>query len=190
MEYVATITLDHAADSGDADALLDAFLAAHAEASPVVGEDLQAGTIDVSFAVEAQDGYEAFERARRVRLQPIEESAPGRLLIAELGGVEPGGSDSAGAPFLSGLTSSVVASQAAGGAAAAGADGAPYPRLSEIPRLGATIEATYRGQTMAPWQRNVTASPSATSNASLRLEYLPFRIWRMWLPGSTGTSVV
>jgi len=66
MEYVATITLDHAGDSGDADALLDAFLAAHAQASPIVGEDLQAATIDVSFAVEAQDGYEAFERARDV----------------------------------------------------------------------------------------------------------------------------
>jgi len=56
MEYVATITLDHAGDAADADALLDAFLAAHAHASPIVGEDLQAATIDVTFAVEAQDG--------------------------------------------------------------------------------------------------------------------------------------
>jgi hypothetical protein len=66
MEYVATITLDHAGDSGDADALLDAFLAGHAQASPVVGEDLQAETIDVTFAVNAHDGYEAFELAREV----------------------------------------------------------------------------------------------------------------------------
>jgi hypothetical protein len=66
MEYVATITLDHTGDADEADALLDAFLAAHAQASPVVGEDLQAGTIDVTFAVDAQDGYEAFERARTV----------------------------------------------------------------------------------------------------------------------------
>jgi hypothetical protein len=66
MEYVATITLDHAGDAADADALLDAFLAAHAHASPIVGEDLQAATIDVTFAVEAQDGYEAFELARTV----------------------------------------------------------------------------------------------------------------------------
>ena len=66
MEYVATITLDHTGDTEDADALLDAFLAAHAHASPIVGEDLQAATIDVTFAVEAQDGYEAFERARTV----------------------------------------------------------------------------------------------------------------------------
>jgi hypothetical protein len=55
MEYVATITLDHTGDADEADALLDAFLAAHAQASPVVGEDLRAGTIDVSFAVDAQD---------------------------------------------------------------------------------------------------------------------------------------
>jgi len=66
MEYVATITLDHTGDTEDADALLDAFLAAHAQASPIVGEDLQAATIDVSFAVEAHDGYEAFELARNV----------------------------------------------------------------------------------------------------------------------------
>jgi hypothetical protein len=64
MEYIATITLDHSGEASDADALLDAFLAGHADASPIVGEDLQAGTIDVSFAVQAQDGYEAFERAR------------------------------------------------------------------------------------------------------------------------------
>ncbi|HEX4035546.1 MAG TPA: hypothetical protein VHX66_13965 [Solirubrobacteraceae bacterium] len=66
MEYVATITLDHTGDTEDADALLDAFLTAHAQASPIVGEDLQAGTIDITFAVEAADGYEAFERARTV----------------------------------------------------------------------------------------------------------------------------
>ena len=66
MEYVATITLDHTGDADEADALLDAFLAAHAQASPVVGEDLRAGTIDVSFAVDAEDGYEAFERAHNV----------------------------------------------------------------------------------------------------------------------------
>ena len=66
MEYVATITLDHAGDNEDADALLDAFLAAHAHASPIVGEDLNAATIDITFAVDAQDGYEAFERARTV----------------------------------------------------------------------------------------------------------------------------
>jgi hypothetical protein len=65
MEYVATITLEHTGNTDDADALLDAFLAGHAQASPIVGEDLQAGTIDVTFAVDAKDGYEAFERARK-----------------------------------------------------------------------------------------------------------------------------
>lgn len=66
MEYVATITLDHQGDAEDADGLLDAFLAAHAEASPVVGEDLRHSTIDVTFAVDAADGYGAFESARRL----------------------------------------------------------------------------------------------------------------------------
>ena len=64
MEYVTTITLEHRGGREEADALLDTFLAAHAGSSPIVGEDLKAGTVDVSFAVQADDGYRAFERAR------------------------------------------------------------------------------------------------------------------------------
>ncbi len=64
MEYVVTIALDHSGDPQEADRMLDAFLAHHADASPVVGEDPQATTIDVTFSVEAADGYEAFERGR------------------------------------------------------------------------------------------------------------------------------
>jgi hypothetical protein len=64
MEYIATITLDHTGEASDADALLDAFLARRADGRPIVGEHLQAGTIDVTFAVQARDGYEAFDLAR------------------------------------------------------------------------------------------------------------------------------
>ncbi|MGD0197483.1 MAG: hypothetical protein ABSC56_06220 [Solirubrobacteraceae bacterium] len=81
MEYVATITLDHTGDTGDADALLDAFLAGHAQASPIVGEDLQARTIDVTFAVEAEDGYDAFERARTVFASATEHTQFARPVI-------------------------------------------------------------------------------------------------------------
>jgi len=81
MEYVATITLDHTGDSDDADALLDAFLAGHAQASPIVGEDLQAGTIDITFAVEAQDGYEAFERARSLFAAATERTQFARPVV-------------------------------------------------------------------------------------------------------------
>lgn len=81
MEYVATITLEHAGGAEDGDRLLDAFLAGHAEASPVVGEDLKAGTIDVTFAVEARDGYEAFERARGVFAAATSETAFARPVV-------------------------------------------------------------------------------------------------------------
>ncbi len=66
IEYLVTIALRHSGNAAEADALLDTFLAAHANASPVVGEDLKARTIDVTFAVDARDGYEAFERGRNL----------------------------------------------------------------------------------------------------------------------------
>lgn len=44
-----------------------------------------------------------------------------------------------------------------------------YRRLREIDRSGFTIDATYRGQTMAPWQRKVTTSSSLTSKRRSRL---------------------
>jgi hypothetical protein len=63
MEYVVTIALKHTGDDADAARLLDAFVAEHADASPVVGEDPKTQTLDVSFSVEADDGYQAFGRA-------------------------------------------------------------------------------------------------------------------------------
>ena len=81
MEYVVTITLDHRGSAEDADALLDAFLVAHADASPVVGEDLKASTMDVTFAVEAGDGYEAFERGRAIFAGATADTACGRAVV-------------------------------------------------------------------------------------------------------------
>ncbi len=82
MEYVVTIALDHSGDPREADRMLDAFLAAHAEASPVVGEDPNAGTIDVTFSVQAEDGYEAFERGRAVFATATAETALARPVVA------------------------------------------------------------------------------------------------------------
>jgi hypothetical protein len=81
MEYVTTITLEHTGDAEDADALLDTFLAQHADASPIVGEDLKAGTIDVTFAVNAEDGYEAFELARGVFARATEHTRFARPVV-------------------------------------------------------------------------------------------------------------
>jgi hypothetical protein len=39
-----------------------------------------------------------------------------------------------------------------------------YSRLSEIARSRLMMDATYRGQIMAPWVRKLTTSPPATSN--------------------------
>ncbi len=72
MEFVATITLDHTGDTGAADALLDAFLAGHAQASPIVGEDLQAHTIDITFAVDARGRL----RGVRARTLSLRDSPP------------------------------------------------------------------------------------------------------------------
>jgi hypothetical protein len=65
-----------------------------------------------------------------------------------------------------------------------------YSCLSEIARSGLTMDATYRGQTMAPWVRKLTTSPSAMSNECSWLEYRPFCIRRVWCPGSSGVSTV
>jgi hypothetical protein len=81
MEYLVTITLEHRGNPDDADALLDTFLAAHADASPVVGEDLKANTIDVTFAVAAGDGYEAFERGRNVFAAATADTAFARPVV-------------------------------------------------------------------------------------------------------------
>lgn len=51
-----------------------------------------------------------------------------------------------------------------------------YARFSEIARFGTTVDATYIGQILVPWQRKLTTSPSAPSNERSRLEYRPFRI--------------
>jgi hypothetical protein len=53
---------------------------------------------------------------------------------------------------------------AALGVRAAGGGPPVHSCFSEIARSGLTIDATYRGQIMAPWQRKLTTSPSATSN--------------------------
>jgi hypothetical protein len=58
-----------------------------------------------------------------------------------------------------------------------GTDG--YSRLSEIARSGLTRDATYLGQTMAPWQRKLTISPSAASKEYSRHEYRPARSRRV-----------
>ncbi len=82
MQYVVTIALDHNGTAAESDALLDLFLAGHADASPVVGEDLRANTIDVTFTVEAGDGYEAFERGRAVFAGATTDTTFARPVVA------------------------------------------------------------------------------------------------------------
>jgi hypothetical protein len=63
--------------------------------------------------------------------------------------------------------------------------------MSAIAQSGLTKDASHRGQTMAPWQRNATTSPSATSKERSRLEYRrPDRTFRTWRPGSIAASTV
>lgn len=82
MRYIVAITLDRSGSADESDALLDAFVTARADASPVVGEDLQAGTIDVTFAVEAGDDCEAFERGRAVFAAATTDTGFARPVVA------------------------------------------------------------------------------------------------------------
>ncbi len=65
MEYRLTITIpQHGSAEENADRLLDGFLDTHPEVGPVVGQDLEAATLAVVFSLEAENVYDAFERAR------------------------------------------------------------------------------------------------------------------------------
>jgi hypothetical protein len=56
------------------------------------------------------------------------------------------------------------------GRSRASARGALQAGLRLMARSGLRKDATYVGQTMAPWQRKLMTSPSATSKDSFRLE--------------------
>lgn len=66
MEMILTLTFAHSGDEAEADVILDAFLSVHPEASPVVGENVKEGTIDITVSVEADDPYAAAEVGRSV----------------------------------------------------------------------------------------------------------------------------
>jgi hypothetical protein len=86
MEYLVTVTMRPSSEPAEADALLDAFVGLWTEASPVVAEDLAAGTIDVTWSVDADSLDEAWSRSRQlldeaVREIPLEQE---RLLGARV----------------------------------------------------------------------------------------------------------
>jgi hypothetical protein len=51
-----------------------------------------------------------------------------------------------------------------------------------------TMDATYTGQIVIPWQRKLAMSRSTASKEHSRLEYRPLRICMVWRPGSSGVS--
>jgi predicted RNA binding protein YcfA (HicA-like mRNA interferase family) len=66
VDYLMTVTMKRLELEDEAEALLDRFLATHAEGGPVVGEDLRAGTIDVTFVVSGGSLDDALDRGRDV----------------------------------------------------------------------------------------------------------------------------
>ncbi len=57
MEFIVTVTMKSTA--ADADSLLDAYLSTRPAASPVVAENLETSTLDISFSVHAASLQEA-----------------------------------------------------------------------------------------------------------------------------------
>jgi len=74
MESILTLTFEHSGDEAEADVILDAFLSAHPEASPVVGEDLAEGTIDITISVQADDPYATAEGGKTVLTEGLNMS--------------------------------------------------------------------------------------------------------------------
>ena len=66
MDYLVSVTLKRLSSPSEAEVLLESFAAASSNAAPVAGEDLEAGTIDVTFLVAADDVEDAFIRGRQV----------------------------------------------------------------------------------------------------------------------------
>jgi hypothetical protein len=66
MDYLVCVTLRRLSSPGEAEVLLESFSAASSHSAPVVGEDLEAGTIDVTFLVSAEDVEDAFMRGRSI----------------------------------------------------------------------------------------------------------------------------
>jgi hypothetical protein len=65
VDYLIVVTLGRLARPNEAETLLDEFLQASPDCCPVAGEDLEAGTIDVTFLAPADTLDEAFARGRR-----------------------------------------------------------------------------------------------------------------------------
>lgn len=64
MEHRITITVaEHGHDEENGERVLAGFLATHPETGPVVGQDLEVGTLDVTFSLTAADAQEAYDRA-------------------------------------------------------------------------------------------------------------------------------
>ena len=59
-----------------AEAFLDAFLATHPEAGPVVSQNVEAGTLSIVVGVDADNAYDAFERGRAGWEDEVREMEP------------------------------------------------------------------------------------------------------------------
>ena len=65
-EYIVSTTVPAGDEVDDGEQVLDAFLAADAEAGPVVGQDLRRQTLDVGLSVDAGSPDEALATSRPI----------------------------------------------------------------------------------------------------------------------------
>jgi len=67
MEYRITVTVsEHGYEPENGERVLDGFLRTHPQTGPVVDQDVAAGTLSITFAVDASDYDHAVDSAREV----------------------------------------------------------------------------------------------------------------------------
>jgi hypothetical protein len=87
-EYRITVTMtEHGRPDvaeGNAEALLTAFEKTHPEVGAAVGADLEQGTLEVTFSIDAEDANEAYKAGRPHIAEMIRRSAYASSAAAEL----------------------------------------------------------------------------------------------------------
>ena len=84
MDHSVTLTVaEHGRDEANGERMLEAFLATHGDADPVVEQNLAEGTLAITLAVDAHDAQEAFSAAQPMFVEGLRASGlPATRVVA------------------------------------------------------------------------------------------------------------